>query len=60
MTFESEYSGALTKTGGTFSGTQSWRDGRNNSGKRACTAALVFAPQVIKLARNDEYKAGKR
>jgi hypothetical protein len=46
MTFESEYNGALTKTGGTFSGTQSWRDGRNNSGKRACTAALVFAPQV--------------
>ena len=46
MTFDGEYSGALTKTSGTFSGTQSWRDGKNNSGKRACTAALVFAPQV--------------
>ena len=47
VTFDADYSGALTKTGGTFSGTQSWRDGKNNSGKRACTAALVLAPQVI-------------
>lgn len=46
ITFESEYNGVMTKTGGAFSGTQSWRDGRNNSGKRACTAALVLAPQV--------------
>jgi len=46
VTFDADYSGALTKTGGTFSGTQSWRDGKNNSGKRACTAALVLAPQV--------------
>jgi hypothetical protein len=44
VTFDADYSGALTKTGGTFSGTQSWRDGKNNSGKRACTAALVLAP----------------
>jgi hypothetical protein len=46
VTFDADYSGALTKTGGTFSGIQSWRDGKNNSGKRACTAALVLAPQV--------------
>jgi len=46
VTFDADYGGALTKTGGTFSGTQSWRDGKNNSGKRACTAALVLAPQV--------------
>jgi hypothetical protein len=46
VTFDADYNGALTKTGGTFSGTQSWRDGKNNSGKRACTAALVLAPQV--------------
>ena len=46
VTVDADYSGALTKTGGTFSGTQSWRDGKNNSGKRACTAALVLAPQV--------------
>jgi hypothetical protein len=46
VTFETDYNGTLTKTGGTFSGTQSWRDGRNNNGKRNCTAALVLAPQV--------------
>ena len=46
VTVDADYSGALTKTGGTFSGTQSWRDGKNNSGKRACTAALVLAPQA--------------
>jgi hypothetical protein len=46
VTVDADYSGALTKTGGTFSGTQSWRDGKNNSGKRACTAALVLAPQL--------------
>jgi hypothetical protein len=46
VTFEADYSGALTKTSGTFSGTQSWRDGRNNSGKRNCTAAFLLAPQV--------------
>ena len=46
VTFESDYSGALTKTGGTFSGTQSWRDEKNNSGKRNCTAAFLLAPQV--------------
>ena len=47
-TFDTDYSGALTKTGGTFTGTQSWRDGRNNSGKRNCTAAFLLAPQVQK------------
>ena len=45
VTVDADYSGALKKTNGTFSGTQSWRDG-NNSGKRACTAALVLAPQA--------------
>ena len=46
VTVDADYNGVLTKTGGTFSGTQSWRDGKNNSGTRACTAALVRAPQV--------------
>jgi|SRR6516162_6692554 hypothetical protein len=46
MTFQSDYSGALTKTSGTFSGIQSWRDGRNNVGRRNCAAALVLAPQI--------------
>jgi hypothetical protein len=46
VTFDADYSGALTNTGGTFSGTQSWRDGRNNNGKRNCTAAFLLAPQV--------------
>jgi hypothetical protein len=45
VTFEADYSGMLTKTSGTFSGIQSWRDGRNNSGKRNCTAAFLLAPQ---------------
>jgi len=46
VTFDADYSGTLTKTGGTFSGIQSWRDGRNNSGKRNCTAAFLLAPQA--------------
>jgi hypothetical protein len=46
VTFDADYSGTLTKTSGTFSGTQSWRDGRNNSGKRNCIAAFLLAPQV--------------
>ena len=43
---QGDYSGALTKTGGMFSGTQAWRGGQGNSGNRSCTAALVAAPQV--------------
>jgi hypothetical protein len=46
VTFDADYSGALTKTGGTFTGIQSWRDGRNNSGKRNCAAAVLLAPQA--------------
>src|SRR6476646_9074762 len=46
VTFDADYNGTLTKTGGTLTGTQSWRDGRNNSGKRNCTAAFLLAPQV--------------
>jgi hypothetical protein len=46
VTFEADYSGMMTKTSGTFCGTQSWRDGRNNSGKRNCIAAFLLAPQV--------------
>jgi hypothetical protein len=50
VAFEGEYSGTLTKTSGTFSGTQSWRDAKNNSGKRTRTAALVLAPQANQAA----------
>ena len=32
MTVQGDYSGALTKTGGMFSGTQAWRGGQGNSG----------------------------
>jgi hypothetical protein len=46
ITVQGDYSGALTKTGGVFSGTQAWRGGQGNSGNRSCTAALVAAPQV--------------
>ena len=44
VSFETDYNGSVTKTGGTFSGTQTWRDNRNNSGKRNCTAAFLLAP----------------
>ena len=46
VAFDSDYSGTLTKTSGTFSGTQSWRDEKNNSGKRNCTAVFLLAPKI--------------
>jgi hypothetical protein len=46
-TAEGDYSGTLTPTGGTLTGTQTWRgaDGIAPAVKRTCTAALVAAPQ---------------
>jgi hypothetical protein len=39
--FRAEYSGTLTASGGTFTGTQSWRGPRGQNGSRTCTAAFV-------------------
>jgi hypothetical protein len=39
--FHAEYSGTLTESGGTFTGTQIWRGPRGQNGSRTCTAAFV-------------------
>src|SRR5262249_33874371 len=39
--FHAEYSGTLTPSGGTFTGTQTWHSPRGLNGSRTCTAALV-------------------
>src|SRR5215469_7063683 len=39
--FHAEYSGTLTRSGGTFTGTQTWHSPRGLNGSRTCTAALV-------------------
>jgi hypothetical protein len=39
--FHAEYSGTLTPSGGTFTGTQTWHGPLGLSGSRTCTAALV-------------------
>ncbi len=43
--YRAEYNGTLTATGGTLSGTQSWRGGRGANGSRSCNIAVVPAPQ---------------
>jgi hypothetical protein len=43
--FQGDYSGALSASGGTFSGTQSWSGPDGVNGSRACHAALVPAPK---------------
>jgi hypothetical protein len=40
-----DYSGVLTPTGGTLTGTQTWRGQGKVQGSRTCTAALVPAPK---------------
>jgi hypothetical protein len=44
--FQGDYSGTLSASGGTFSGTQSWRGPDGMNGSRACNAALVPAPKL--------------
>src|SRR5215471_17325667 len=39
--FHADYSGTLTQSGGTFTGTQTWHSPRGLNGSRTCTAALV-------------------
>jgi hypothetical protein len=46
ITYDGQYSGTLTPTGGTLSGTQSWHLAGGNAGSRTCTAALVPAPKA--------------
>ncbi len=43
--YRAGYDGALTATGGTLTGTQSWRSGRRAGGSRTCSIAVVPAPQ---------------
>lgn len=42
--FQSDYTGALTGSGGTLTGTQSWH-GPDQNGSRACNVAFVPAPK---------------
>jgi len=42
-----DYSGTLTPTGGTLSGTQSWRGPEGGAGSRTCEVALVPAPKAM-------------
>ena len=44
--FQGDYSDTLSASGGTFSGTQSWRGPDGMNGSRACNAALVPAPKL--------------
>jgi hypothetical protein len=44
--FQGDYSGTLSASGGTFSGTQSWHGGDGIKASRSCHAALVPAPQL--------------
>ena len=44
--FHADYSGTLTPTGGTLTGTQTWHSPRGLNGSRTCTAALVQLPVV--------------
>jgi hypothetical protein len=44
--FQGDYSGTLSASGGTFSGTQSWRGPDGINASRGCNAALVPAPRL--------------
>lgn len=45
FTFQGAYDGTLNPSGGTLTGTQSWRGPDGESGSRTCTAAIVAAPR---------------
>jgi hypothetical protein len=46
FTFQGAYDGTLNPSGGTLTGTQSWRGPDGESGSRTCTAAIVAAPRA--------------
>lgn len=50
IALQGDYSGALSASGGTFSGTQSWHGPDGVNGSRACHAALVPAPKLERAA----------
>jgi hypothetical protein len=54
IALQGDYSGTLSSSGGTFSGTQSWRGPDGVSGSRACHGALVPAPKVERAAASDQ------
>jgi hypothetical protein len=47
---QGDYSGTLSTSGGTFSGTQSWHGSDGVNGNRACHAAVVPAPKLEQAA----------
>lgn len=51
---QADYSGSLTPSGGTLTGTQSWRGPGDNSGSgsRACHIALVAASESEHITKN--------
>lgn len=54
-TAEANYSGSLTPSGGTLTGTQSWRGPDGGPAlNRPCTAALVPAPEVTGAQTHDD------
>jgi hypothetical protein len=44
--FQGAYDGTVNASGGTLTGTQSWRGPDGDSGSRTCTAAIVAAPRA--------------
>lgn len=54
FTFEGDYTGTLTASGGTLSGKQSWRNPQGNGGSRTCAAAFVPAPKLGHAAAAQE------
>jgi hypothetical protein len=48
-----DYSGTLTPTGGTLTGTQNWRGRDGIHGSRTCTGALVPAPKAQEAASEE-------
>jgi hypothetical protein len=53
-TANARYSGTLTPTGGTLTGTQRWSGPGKNPADRSCTAALVPAPRFAAAANPPE------
>ncbi len=52
ITVRGDYSGTLTPSGGTLTGTQSWRAPGGEARSRTCQAAMVSAPNARHAAAN--------
>jgi hypothetical protein len=53
FTTQGAYTGTLTASGGTLTGTQSWHGPDSDNGSRACTAAFVAAPHAQRPAAQE-------